>query len=151
MQQSKYLMLILPFILLAQGCKHDCEDVACFSSPDPIYFELIDKGTRENLFTNGTYKPEDINIIDVATEQPVISNFITENGVNLIQLNSIGWQTETVIYSINHLDTRLFELYIEAERLTENCCSFTEYNSIRIQYAEVEPVPNALLYKILIE
>lgn len=152
MRRTNYLfILILPLILNIQGCNNSCEDIACFTPPEPLMFELVDKGTKENLFTSGAYKPEDITMINLATEKSVNFTFITDNGVNLIQQNNIGWQTETVRFSINHLNDLIFELYVEAERLTENCCTFTRYNVIRIQYAEVEPIPNTSIYRILVE
>lgn len=65
--------------------------------PQSFTFEIIDKTSGENLFTNGTYEPATISIIDVLdNNNPVEFTFISENDINLIEIGSIGWETETV-------------------------------------------------------
>ncbi len=54
-------------------------------------------------------------------------SFISENNINLIQIGSIGWETEIVNLKIDILDNHIFNFYVDAERI-EDCCSHTEYN-----------------------
>jgi len=151
----KKLLFILSLILLVttQSCenKDDCEDMYCFTPPNSFRFELVDKITGENLFTNGTFDKSDIEIIDINNQTNIEFNFIDENDLNLIQTNPIGSKTEIINYSIKISDETIFDLYVDAERLNENCCSFTRYNEIKILNSEFEFNQSNEVYKILID
>jgi len=60
-----------------------------------ISFEVIDKSTTENLFANGTFIQDQIEVINSIDGGAVEFDFISEYDLNLIQINSIGWQSET--------------------------------------------------------
>ncbi len=77
--------------------------------------------------------------------------FIDENNFNVIQVNSIGWKTETINILVKIFNDNIFNLYVNAERLNENCCSFTRYNEIRIENSEFEFDSEKGIYKILVE
>lgn len=77
--------------------------------------------------------------------------FIGENALNLIQVNSIGWESETINCLFNASDADLFELHVEAVRVSENCCTFTRYNEITIGIADFNLSNQSGVYSILIE
>ena len=146
------ITLLLALVLFTQSCKDDdCGDILCFTEPPPFEFELIDKTTGENLFTNGTFNPQDIKVINLADQRAVEFDFIFENDNNVIRIYTIGWQTETVNYTIQMSSEPLFELFVDAERLNTDCCSHTEYNEIRIENTEFQKEPSTGIYKILVE
>ncbi|MCG8893905.1 hypothetical protein G1K97_07375 [Tenacibaculum finnmarkense] len=45
------IILTFTFLLFMQSCNiiSECEDIDCFTPPDPFQFELVDKLTGENL------------------------------------------------------------------------------------------------------
>ena len=45
----------------------------------------------------------------------------------------------------------IFDFYVDAERKSENCCSFTQYNEISITASEFELDTQTGIYKILVE
>jgi hypothetical protein len=145
-----YLILIL-VTLLFQSCHDDDNDCGeCFSPPEDFAFEIVDKTSGENLFTNGTYNAEDITITNsLNDDEPVTFTFISENEYNIINISSIGWQTEIVDLTIAVSDTPIFNFYVDAERKTANCCSHTEYNEITISGSEFEAETG--IYIILVE
>ena len=131
----KYLSL-LP-VLFFMGCdNNDCEDVACFTPPTSFVFELVDKDSGENLFTNGTYTPAQIEVLNTEDNSNRTFGFLSEDDINLVVIASIGWETEVakVVLKIDGED--ILDLYVDAERTSENCCSFSKYNEIRIDNAE---------------
>jgi hypothetical protein len=143
-------ILRLLFILTAitvQGCKENENNlwVPCNTPPGPFKFEIVDKATGENLFTNGTYEPEQIEVINLNDD------FIDENVINLIQINSIGWKTEKVNLLFKVANEDIFYLYVDAERIIEHGCSFTRYNEIKIENSEFEFDSSTGIYKILTE
>jgi len=146
-QTIKFLFLAL--IIITQGCKKECGE--CFTPPSPFEFELVDKLTGENLFTNGTFNSSDIKVINLDDQSNVEFTFIDENDYNVIRINSIGWKTEIVNYSIRVSSDNIFDLFVNAERLNGECCSYTEYKEIRIENSEFELDSGKGIYKILVE
>ncbi len=69
----------------------------------------------------------------------------------MIQIGSIGWTTEIVNLNISISNTHLFNFYVEAERKTGDCCSYTEYNEVRNEANEFELDSESGIYKILVE
>lgn len=138
----KILIKIAILIVLFSICA--CEDmgtgkhIACFTPPVNFPFEIVDKTTGENLFTNGTYKSDQIVVTDLATNLKVPFKFISENGLNILDIGSIGWKTEKVNYSITIQNESIFELYVDASRLNGDNCSYTVYNQVLIKNADNE-------------
>jgi hypothetical protein len=147
---NKIKFLALIFLIFTQSCD-ECEDTACFSPPSSFEFELVEKLTGENLFTNGTFDSNNIKIINLDNQSNVEFRFIDENDYNIIEINTIGWNTEIVNYSIQISSTSVFELFVNAERLDKNCCTYTEYKEIRIKNIDFELNKENGIYKILIE
>jgi hypothetical protein len=131
--------------------KDQCEGVDCFTPPSPLMFELVNKLTGENLFTTGLLNPDDIKVINLDDQSNVEFQFIDENDFNVIQIYSIGWETQIVNYSIETSSESLFTLFVDAERLSENCCAFTRYNEIAIGGSEFELNEQSGIYKIMVE
>lgn len=139
---------ILAFILIVQGC---CNCDECFSPPEPFVFEIVDKSTGENLFTNGTYDPDQLQVVKASDNMHVEFSFNRENNVNLLQINSIGWETEAADLLIKVGNEIIFELIVDAERVSEDCCTFTRYHEIKIEQAEYNVEPTSGIYKIFKE
>jgi len=43
---------------------NECEDILCNSGPAGFQLELVDKDSGENLFSNGTFNKEDLELIN---------------------------------------------------------------------------------------
>ena len=142
----QYALFLL--VILNQSCKK-CD--ACFTPPKPFLFEIIDQSTGENLFKNGTYKSSEIEVIDSLKHQNVKFSFLDENDIDLIQINSIGWETEKVNFLFKISNQNIFNLYVDAERVSEDCCSFTRYNDVKIENAKFELDSMTEIYRILVE
>ena len=146
--------LILSFFVLTffliPACSDEEECGLCMTPPNYFAFDLVDSDTGENLFTNGTFNPNDIEVLD-ASDHRVEYTFIEENDINLIEIYTIGWQTEIVNYRINIASEKLFDLYVDAERLSENCCSFTRYKEIEIDNTEFSLSSETGIYTIFVD
>jgi hypothetical protein len=132
----KVLLFFLFFILYA--CDDNNNNVQCFTHPPGFTFEIVDKTTGENLFTNGTYKSGQIIVTDLATNLKVPFSFISENGINILSIQTIGWKTEKVNYTITIQDKKIFELYADVSRLNGDNCSYTVHNQVLIKETEYE-------------
>jgi hypothetical protein len=151
MRKINLILMLLTIVL--QSCDKDgnCNEL-CFSPPESFHFEIVDKTSGENLFTNGTYVAGDIKITNTLDNNaPVEFKFISENNINLIQIGSIGWKTEIVNLKFDISDNHIFDFYVDAERKTEDCCAHTEYNEITVRESEFELNTQTGIYKILVE
>ena len=143
-------IVCLLWVTFCASCKYDCENVSCFTPPTPFQFELEDKTSGENVFTNGTYNSDDIKVIDLEDQSSVAFSFIDEDDYNILQINTVGWKTETVTYSIQIATQPIFELYVDAERKSGDCCSSTTYREVRIDKAEFETTNDPSFFKIIL-
>lgn len=149
---KKSIKIVILFVIIGiAGCdlNEDCGE--CFTPPKYFVFELVDKITQENVFTNGTYSSSDIQVISIKDNSAIQFNFIGEDHINLIEINSVGWQTEIVNYAIRVANDTIFEFYANAARVSEDCCSFTRWNEIRIDEAEYELSSDTGWYKIFVK
>ncbi len=130
-----FIRLFFVLFLLLQSCAtdQDCEDLACTTPPVSFIFELVDSATGENLFTNGTYTAAEIEINNLNSDDIIAYTFIDENEVNLIQIASVGWESGVTNIALELDSERMVTLYVDAERVTEDCCDFTRYNEVRIE------------------
>ncbi len=139
-------------LLFTQACdNNDCEGQLCFTPPIGFAFELVDKESGENLFTNGTYNPDDIEVLNVLDNLKKEFSFISEDDINIIQIGSIGWDSEIADVVLKVGDAIILNLYVDSERVSENCCSFSRYNEIRIDNAEYELDQQSGIYTIFLE
>ena len=60
-------------------------------------------------------------------------NFIAENGLKIISINSIGFKTEIVELIIELSKNAQLTVYVDTKRIIENCCSFTKFDEIKTQ------------------
>ena len=146
----KYIALFT--LLLTQACDtDDCESQLCFTPPLGFSFELIDKDSGENLFSNGSYDADDIEVVNINDNSKREFGFISENELNIIRIGSIGWETEITDVVLKVGDKTILNLYVDSERVFENCCGFTKYNEIRIDNAEYEFNQQSGIYTVYIE
>jgi hypothetical protein len=146
-----YLFFIFTITIWSCSKKDQCDGVDCFTPPSPFMFELVNKSSGENLFTAGVLSPDNIKILNLDDQSNVEFQFIDENDLNVIQIHSIGWETQIVNYSIEISSKSIFTLFVDAERLSENCCAFTRYNDIDIGGSEFELNEQSGIYKIMVE
>lgn len=148
---KKINLIVILCTIIFQSCNdNDCGE--CFTPPQSFIFEIVDKTSGENLFTIGTFEPENIEITDnLNNDEAIEFSFISENDINLIQISSIGWETEIVDLKISISNNHIFNLYVDAKRKTADCCSYTEYNEIKITNSEFELNNQTGIYKILVE
>ncbi len=147
--KNRILIVLVVLVMILHSCD-DCKDKACFTPPVGFTFELVDKTTMENLFTNETFNSNEITVTNLIDNSNLEFDFIDENNVNLIQINSIGWESAKVDALINVSGIDILNLIVDSERTSEDCCEFTEYNEIRIENAEFELNEVSGIYTILI-
>ncbi len=139
-------------LLFTQACdNNDCEGQLCFTPPIGFAFELVDKESGENLFTNGSYDSDDIEVLNTVDNSKREFSFISENDINIIRIGSIGWDSEIADVVLKVGDAIILNLYVDSERVSENCCSFSRYNEIRIDNAEYELDQQSGIYTIFLE
>jgi len=146
---KKIVFIIVILTITFQGCEN-CND-NCVSPPKAFRFDLVDKNTFENLFSNGTFNPNDISVINDLNNSKVDYSFVHENNINRIIISSIGWRTEKINITLKISNDEILRLYVDAIRETKDCCDFTQYKEIRIDNAEYEYNNHNGVHTILID
>jgi hypothetical protein len=99
---QKRIGILIPMALFIIQSYNDDKECPRYCSPaDPLNSALVNTLNGENIFTNGIYTPTDIILIEKSDGRNDEFDFINENDLNIIRINTIGWKTETVNYSIN--------------------------------------------------
>ncbi len=146
--KAKLIFAALTLMFFSCDLAKDCPE--CMTPPQAFLFNLLDKNSGENLFVNGTFSPDDFQIINVLNQQPVQYELIEEDELGYIQIHSIGWQTEVVNCHFYHKDEQLFTFYVDAVRKSDDCCSFTRFNAIDLEGKEFELDNSLGVYRVFI-
>lgn len=144
------------FLVIAVFAFNSCSvnncDVDCNSGPLVLSFELLDKTTGENLFTNGTFENADIQVLDLDNNNNSVQfTFIAENDVNIINLGPFGWENKIANYILKVGEREIFELFVDAEEKKEDCCSFVILNNLTIEGSNYSENTENGIYEILVE
>ncbi len=134
-------MLLSIFIL---SC-NKCEDIDCFTPPLPIYFELIDSQTGENLIENGTFRENDILLINTSNNDEKQAFSTDSNKIEVAFWNGGG----TIAFLLK--GEPRFNFSIRAESKTNGCCSFTEYSNQSLTNADYEEDESTDTYRVKID
>lgn len=129
--------LLISCIFFFSAC-NTCEDIACTTPPAQFQFEFRDATTLENLFSSEQINQNDLSVQDQNSGRMIQYNLQEENGRKLLVINDIGWQTETVRANFALEGATLFNLYVDAEVISEDCCSFTRFNEVELTGASFE-------------
>jgi hypothetical protein len=127
-------------------------DVYCNSGPLSLSFELLDKATGENLFTNNTFDPADIVVLDLDNNNSSVQfSFISENDINVINLGPFGWGTNNANYLLKVGERDIFTLILEAEEIQDECCSNVVLNKLIIEGSDFSQNTENGVYEVLVE
>src|SRR5690606_22793199 len=152
--KMKNFILVCFAVFALNSCKSDDDSNIpyCESGPLGLSFQLLDKTTGENLFTNATFSPADITVLDLDNNNSRVQfKFISENDYNTIGLGPFGWGTNIVNYVLKVGERNIFILHLDAERKTEDVCSFVQINKLEIENAEYSQNTQNGIYEILVE
>lgn len=144
---------IFVLLLSFQSCrKIDCVDIACFTPPQPFYFELLDSTTHEDLFINGTLDSNQIEVFNITNNNDVDYNFILADSNRAVVIYGIGGELERtqveVTLRVSNID--ILNLFLDSESISNNCCTYTQYNEVRIKNANYEKDNETGVYQIFI-
>jgi hypothetical protein len=153
MKKIIWLIAVLLLVTFQSCTKYNCEDVACFTPPQPFYFEFVDKTTGDDLFANGKLDSTQIEVFNSADTTNIEYNFIGTDTSNLVVIYGIGWEKDRtkVDVTMNVSGVDLFYLYLDSERMTDECCTYTQYHEVRIDSAEYKISPETGIYTVLLD
>lgn len=147
MKKLKILLLTLLFsILSCSDLSNDCE-IECTSGPARFTLELVDSETGENLFTNGTFEESQLRLSKISDEGEGQWQFISTDDLNLIGIATF----QGIAYSVQISGDELFQVSIDAESVTDDCCSFTRVNDFEITGASFEQDSETSVFKVKID
>lgn len=129
---KKTLWFFLTFLTFVSCIKVDnCDGILCFTPPQNFAFEMVDKISGENLYANETLDTLDIVVLNEEGKNEKFY-FISENGLNLINLQEIGWNTGLHQYNIILSESVTVQIQLNTEVVNEGCCTFYRTNSFQV-------------------
>ncbi len=127
-----YSLFLLFILTSCEG--YNCDGIDCFTPPPSFSFEIIDAQTNENLFSNGTYNENQIQIYNTQTNDLI--KYSLDN--HIINVFSLGWKTERVNATVKIGEVVIFNFIVDAEIVNENCCSFTRIHEFKVENINYE-------------
>jgi hypothetical protein len=121
----------LVFIFLFIGCNSQADITDSLTAPETFAFQILDKNTGENVFSNKTYDPEKITVKNLDSKDLVQHHFISDNNLDIIVLENVGRESDNINYSINVNDKSIFELHVDANLVKKDDSEF-EYQNVEI-------------------
>jgi len=130
------------------GCKSDdCEGMLASTGPAGFSFTLVDAFTGENLFTNGTYSPEQISIV-TDENQELEYLYHSEPGFDLSFISvDLGFDEQAGNAYVKSENDTLFSFYFETKMSHEKCFSNISLKDIEFS-VDSEPGYESGIYKI---
>ena len=125
--------LLLIFLMLT-GCDTTDEGILCATGPVGFTFKLVDEATGENLFVNGQYEENQIQIKN-SDGQTVDSSFQTERNVVVVIL---GWETKSDIYTVIIGEEIEFDIVFTLKESSSGGCTSTRLTELEIVGATYE-------------
>lgn len=136
----------LVFIFLCIGCNSEADVTDDLTAPGTFAFQILNKDTGENIFSNKTYNPEKIIVKNLDSQNVVQHHFISDNDLDIIVLENLGRESEDVNYSINVGDKSMFELHVDAILVKKD--EDFEYKNIAITNTEFKQDKTSGVYNI---
>ncbi|MBK6263592.1 hypothetical protein JKA74_00990 [Marivirga sp. S37H4] len=155
MIKLSYLLALIMVVCL-QSCNifgDNCEDYACFTPPQSFHFELINS-QEENALSDPAFDTNKLKVIRLEDEQSLNFDIETINEIEIIQVQQIGWEEGLKNYQFLYEDNALFVIRVDAESVSEDCCSFTQYNEKSLLNAEHTIVTNQAIdnhYRVTVD
>ncbi len=120
--------------------------------PSGLSFELLNKVTGENLFTNETFDPADISVLDLDNNNSNVQfTFNSENDINTINLGPFGWVTNIANYLLKVGEHDIFTLSINAEKINGDCCDYVVVRKLNIEGSDYSQNSDNGVYEVLLE
>jgi len=147
----KISALVLSLALFVSCNVNQC-DYYCDSGPISLKFEIVDKEDGENLFTNGTYSKESLEVIDLNNNDSLVQfEFITENDLNQLLLGPFGFEVQEAKYAVLIHSEAIFSVALKTIEEKDTCCSTILLDEFNLNGAEFSQDEATGVYKVLIE
>jgi hypothetical protein len=111
----------------------------CFTPPAPVYFKLY-SDSKQDLLASDTFELRFLKIVDATRDQLIQKDTFSIDGAYYLTAESIGWQEGVNNYLFTYNDNELFTFSIQANQISENCCTYTVYEDVSISGSAFEEV-----------
>lgn len=148
MKKISYLTIFF-ITLFLQSCnlfKDDCKDIQCFTPPETFSFQLVNPEGKDAL-SDSAFILSKLEVIRLEHNENLKFDTASVQGITVLTVERIGWEEGVESYQFVYNEAELFTFTLDAETVSENCCTFTRYNEISVLNAEYTIVTEAQLDK----
>jgi hypothetical protein len=131
---------------------NDCADYACFTPPQPIFFQLYND-IDQDLLAADYFDLSKLEVKIVSSDESIRIDSIRVEGQYYLFTEKIGWEQGVSTYRFSYREEVLFDFQIEAKQVSENCCTFTEYEGINLSIESYEQLNDnnvGIVYRIFV-
>jgi hypothetical protein len=127
-------LIIAVALAFLSGCDkiNKCQNIDCFTPPQPFIFNIVDASTGENVFAGGAFNKDDVEVYD-ENDRWENHMFDTYADSNYLVLPEIGWETKRTAYTIHLGEETEINLVLDMQERHENCCTFFSIEDFSIE------------------
>ncbi|GAB3332761.1 hypothetical protein GCM10027429_12490 [Marivirga atlantica] len=153
MKNTLKITALFLILVLQTSCsffgEENCDDIACFTPPNPIYFQLY--SNQSDFIASDTFQLSKLKVSPLSSDERLTLDTLVIEGNYYLRAEEIGWQQGLHNYGFMYGDEDLFTFSIDSNQISEDCCAYTEYNEILITGADYEELDSDiidLVYKV---
>lgn len=130
----KFFGKLLFLLLFISACSTKDEGILCETGPVGFSFEIVDAATGKNLFTSGSYTPDQLQIENQKGET-VTYRFLKERDVIDVLL---GWESKSDVYTVTLNEDITFDLVFSLRTSSSGGCTSTSLAELEIEGVSYE-------------
>lgn len=138
MKKNALLALFACLVLSNFSCDK-CKDVACFTPPSGLNFQLVDKDSGEDLVANGSFDIDEISIVPMSGQKAHDLQTSENGGAHIFSDAAIGWDAgaENSSYELRLNPSTALPFTYETKAVNKDCCTFYELVSFSFDAIEI--------------
>lgn len=135
--------------ILVFGCSTSnyCEENSCFTPPPATIFNIVDRDSGEDLFTNGTLNSGNVKLLD-ENDKNIGFQVFSENDSIFLYLD-VGWETGFNSYRLILSPEVEIQFNLISEIKNESCCNFYTLKDLSVtnfSFSQSETTGNYLIF-----
>ncbi|NOR87568.1 MAG: hypothetical protein GQ527_08175 [Bacteroidales bacterium] len=146
--RNVFILAIISLTVISCKPEDDCDGIDCFTPPPPLYFNLVDKDSGENLFETGVLDSLFVIVVDSDIDL-VKHNFLQSN--YSIELPEITFLTGPRIYYLSVGDDVRITFKLDMTINVEGCCTFFTLNIFEVLNQDYEFDEHAMTATVFID
>jgi hypothetical protein len=146
------LRLFLAIIAAANAGCDKCEDIECTTPPPSFTFQLLDKGSGEDLVANGSFEAKQVRVFSQADNKlhSMLVSTSADSTAYFFTDQEIGWEAgpENASFELRLNASTVFPFTYETKEENSGCCTAIKLEKFEIEGVERLFIPQRELFQL---